>query len=149
DGLVLSHTRALDDPAGPAASHSTALSYSVPYGWWTGSLTLSDASYDSVVQGLTRSFVTSGTSKNAGLRFERVAYRDQSKKLTVYAGLTRRDSQNYIEGLLIDASSRVLTVLDLQSNLSVARGGTLWSFDLGASRGLTWFGALDDAASRP
>ena len=43
-------------------SRSTMLSYSVPYGWWTGTLSLSESKYGSVVQGLTRDFVTSLSS---------------------------------------------------------------------------------------
>jgi hemolysin activation/secretion protein len=149
DGLLLSHSRSLDDPDGPANSRSTLLSYSVPYGWWTGTLSLSESSYGSVVQGITRDFVTSGTSRNAGLRVERVAYRDQSRKLTVYGGVTRRDSENFVAGQLIGSSSRALTVLDLEANLSLASRGASWSFDAGFSRGLPWFGALEDAGGLP
>lgn len=149
DGLILSHSRSLDDPDGPAASRSTMLSYSVPYGWWTGTVSLSESDYDSVVHGLTRDFITSGKSRNAGLRVDRVAYRDQSRKLTLYGGLTRRDSENFVAGQLIGSSSRVLTVLDLEANLSLVSDGAQWSFDAGVSRGLPWFGAIDDASGLP
>jgi hemolysin activation/secretion protein len=149
DGLILSHSRSLDDPDGPAASRSTMLSYSVPYGWWTGTLSVSESSYDSVVHGITRDFLTSGKSRNAGLRVDRVAYRDQSRKLTVYGGLTRRDSENFVAGQLIGSSSRALTVLDLEANLSLVSDGAQWSFDAGVARGLSWFGALDDASALP
>jgi hemolysin activation/secretion protein len=149
DGLLVSHTRSVDAPAGPAMSRATAVSYSVPYGWWTGTLMYSESAYATVVPGITRSFVTSGTSRNATLRFDRVGYRDQSRKLTFYADLTRRDSENFVADQLIVASSRVLTLLDLSANLSVAHGGALWSFDAGLSRGVTWLGGLHDAGDLP
>jgi hemolysin activation/secretion protein len=147
DGLVVSHTRS--DPSGPADSRSTSVNYSIPYGWWTGSLSFSDSDYASLVHGMTQNFVTSGTSRYATLRLDRVAYRDQSRKLTVYADVTRKDVENFVAGALIRASSRVLTVLDLDANLSIAAGGTLWSFDAGAARGLPWFGAMRDPGNLP
>jgi hemolysin activation/secretion protein len=149
DGLVLSHSRSVDDPAGPAMSRSSSLSYSVPYGWWTGSLLYSESAYGSVIPGITQNFTTTGLSRATTLRADRVAYRDQSRKLTIYAGLTRRDTQNYVAGLLIGASSRALTLLDVSSNLSIAHGGSLWSFDAGVSRGLSWLGGVNDPAGLP
>jgi hemolysin activation/secretion protein len=144
DGLLLSHTRSIDDPSGPAQSHSTAVSYSVPYGWWTGTLLFTDSEYASVVPGVTRSFVTAGTSRSGTLRVDRVVYRDQSRKLTFYAGLTRRDIRNYVADELIGASSRVLTLAELSANLSVAKAEALWSFDAGLSHGLPWLGGVSD-----
>jgi hemolysin activation/secretion protein len=130
-------------------SRATSVSYSIPYGWWTGTLLYTDSAYASMVQGLTRDFVTSGTSRNGTLRIDRVAFRNQSTKLTLYGGLTRRDSDNFIADQRIDASSRVLTMLDLTANLSVAKGGALWSFDAGVSRGVPWLGGLDDSGDLP
>ena len=146
DGLLFSFTRNLDRPeAGPAMSRATTANYSIPYGWWTGSLMYTETAYDSLVPGVTQSFVTSGKSRNETLRLDRVAYRDQSTKLTVYADITRRDIQNFVAGQLINTSSRTLSLLDLAANLSVAQGQTMWTFDAGLSRGVRWFGALHDA----
>ncbi len=150
DGLLLSYTRNLDGPAqGPAMSRATAASYSVPYGWWTGSLMYTETAYDSFVQGVTRSFVTSGKDRNETVRFNRVAYRDQSRKLTLYADITRRDQENFVAGQRINTSSRVLTLLDFDANLSMAWGQSLWTFDVGAARGVHWLGALHDPGDLP
>jgi hemolysin activation/secretion protein len=149
DNLLISHSRSIDDPAGPAMSRATAVNYSVPYGWWTGSLMYSESAYATVVPGITRNFVTSGTSRNETVRLDRVGYRDQSRKLTFYADITRRDTENFVANQLIGASSRVLTLLDLSSNLSINSGGALWSFDAGISRGVTWLGGLHDAGDLP
>ncbi len=149
DGLVLSHSRSIDDPAGPAMSRATSLDYSVPYGWLTANLLYSESSYGSVVQGITHDFTTTGTSRTTALRADYVAYRDQTRKLTFYTGLTRRDSDNFVAGQLIQASSRRLALFDGSSNLSVASGGSLWSFDLGLSRGLSGLGGLNDPAGLP
>lgn len=43
-----------------------------------------DTGYDTLVPGITRSFVTSGTDRAYTFRLDRVAYRNQSRKLTVY-----------------------------------------------------------------
>jgi hemolysin activation/secretion protein len=130
-------------------SRSTVVSYSVPYGWWTGSLMYSETAYDTLVHGITRNFVTSGTSRNETLRLDRVAYRDQSAKLTIYADLTRRDTANFVAGQLVATGSRVLTLADLKANLSIVDGTTLWTFDGGVSRGVSWFGGLHDPGNLP
>lgn len=149
DGLVISHSRSVDDPGGPAMSRATSLNFSVPYGRLTTNLLFSDAAYASVVQGATRDFTTDGTSRTTTLRGDYVAYRDQHRKLTIYTGLTQRDSENFVAGQLIAASSRTVTLLDITSNLSMSRGGSLWSFDAGVVRGLSWFGGLDDPSGLP
>ena len=139
DGLIVSHTRS--DPAGPAMSRLTSVNYSVPYGWWTGSVSYVDSAYASVVQGVTQNFVTSGTERDGTLRIDRVAYRNQNSKLTFHTDITRRDSENFVAGQLIGTSSRVLTLLDLDANLSKVWGSALWSFDAGLSRGVSWLGS--------
>lgn len=149
DGFLASHTRSVDDPEGTPDSRATYVSYSVPYGWWLGSFTYSESHYDTVVEGVTRDFVMSGESESAGVRFDYVAYRDQSRKLTLYSGLSRRDSKNFVAGQLIGSSSRTLTVVDLEANLSIAGAGALWSFDAGLAQGLRSLGALDDDSELP
>jgi hemolysin activation/secretion protein len=150
DGFLFSYTRNLDGPSpGPAMSRATAVSYSVPYGWWLGSLMYTESAYDTLVTGITHNFVTSGISRNETIRLDRVAFRNQSSKLTVYADVTRRDSENFVAGQRIGASSRVLTLLDLSSNLSVVAGQALWSFDAGLSRGIRALGALQDPTGLP
>jgi hemolysin activation/secretion protein len=149
DSLLFTHQRSLDDPSGPARSYATSLSYSIPWGWWTADLQLSDSNYASVVPGITRSFLTEGDSRTAILRFDRVAYRDRSRKLTFYGSMIRRDSENSVAGERIDSSSRVLSLLDLQANLSIVDGGSLWSFDAGFTRGVPWLGALSDPETMP
>jgi hemolysin activation/secretion protein len=149
DGLVLSHSRSLDDPAGPPMSRSTSVSYFIPYGWLTGNLLYSESAYGSVVPGVTRNFTSRGTTRTTTLRADYVAYRDQTRKLTLYGGLTRRDSENFIADQLIEASSRNLVSLTTSANLSVLLGGSLWTFDFGVARGLAWLGGLSDPGDLP
>jgi hemolysin activation/secretion protein len=150
DGLFLSYSRNIDGPdQGPAMSRATMVDYSVPYGWWTANLLYTDTGYDTLVPGITRNFVTSGTDRAYTFRLDRVAYRDQSRKLTVYADLTRRDTENFVAGQRITTGSRVLTLLDLSANLSLVQGLTLWSFDAGLSRGVSWLGGFHDPAGLP
>lgn len=149
DSLIVSYTRSVEEPREGAYSGATFLSYSVPYGWWTASLSASQADYASVVEGITRDFRTSGRSRTVSLRGERVAFRDRTRKLTLYTSLNYRDGENFIAGQLIEASSRTQTVLDLSANLSLAAGGALWSFDAGIERGMPWFGGASDADHLP
>jgi hemolysin activation/secretion protein len=150
DGLLVSYTHSIDGPSpGPAWSRATAVSYSVPYGWWTGNFLFTESDYESVAKGNARDIDTSGTNRNYTLRLDRVAYRDKKAKLTLYADLTRRETDNFVAGQLIGTSSRVLTLADLSANLSLAEGATLWSFDAGLSRGVRWLGGFHDPNGLP
>jgi hemolysin activation/secretion protein len=130
-------------------SQSGSISYSVPWGWWTANLSVSQSRYGSIIQGITRDFDTNGTSDALSVRLDRVMYRDNRMKLTLYSSLNRGKTRNFIAGLRIDTSSRILTNATMAANLSAIAGPALFSFDLGYTRGLDWLGALADLPNQP
>ena len=146
DGLSLSHRQSIGEDRGSKMSRSDGFSVSVPYGYWLGTLSYTDFSYRTLVRGQVTSFVSKGDSQTALFRLDRVAYRDQSDKLTVSATLARKENHNYIADLLIATSSRVLSVLDLDVNLSRVSDGRLISLDAGVSRGVPVLGGMSDPA---
>ena len=139
-----SFRRNVEHLEGGAKSSALSASYALPFGWWAATFSYSQSSYGSVVKGITRDFLTTGESDGASLRLDRVIYRDNRAKMTLYGTVNRRSTRNFITEQRIDSSSRVTTTAELNSNLSVIAGPALASFDLGVTKGLDWFGALTD-----
>lgn len=149
DSLILSHRQNLGDNWQTRMSRSDSVSLALPYGYWLGTLSYTDFAYRSLVQGQVLAFLSKGDSQTASFRADRVIYRDQADKLTVSTTLTRKANHNYIADLLIATSSRVLTVLDIDANLSRIAGGKLVSLDFGISRGLPILGGMSDPDGTP
>lgn len=121
----------------------------IPYGYWTLSANVSDFSYASIVQGSVASFQSSGSSSASSMKLGRVLLRDQRMKWSLSGTLTSKESLNYLNKELIQTGSRKLSVFDAGSNVSLNALGGIWGFDVGMSRGLAMFGALQDADGLP
>ncbi|MEN9865996.1 MAG: hypothetical protein RL748_1586, partial [Pseudomonadota bacterium] len=127
-------------------SAADSVIYWLPYGYNTLSLNASHSRYVSSITTPTgREFAISGNADNVNLRLDRVVYRNQKTRLTLAAGVTTKDSKNYLVGELLAVSSRKLSVLDLDANFTAAFAGGSLGLDLGYARGLRQFGALRDA----
>ncbi len=138
--------------AGPDAqrhSEGGGLSWSVPYGYWTLSLNANALHYGSVVDGQASSFDTDGSSNSETAKLDYLAYRDQSVKWGFSGDLTLKQTWNAIAGERIAVSSADLTLLDLGTNLTWSKGGTLISANLGYTIGLDAFGSTADLPDRP
>jgi len=130
-------------------SRSLSGTYSLPFGRWTLTGGASDYEYTSIVHGKTFDFQNSGISRSENLRLDRMMFRDQNSKWQLSTNITHKLVRNFVNEEKIDASSRVLTVLDLGSNLTQTTLGGLWSLDLGVSIGLDFLGAKRDVANLP
>lgn len=131
-------------------SSSTTGVFSVPYHYTTFTVGYTHSDYDSILGtpgGL--DLALSGNNKVAFATVDQVLYRDQDSKFNGYINFARKTANNYIEDQRLDVSSRTLSVVDIGVNYStVWQGGSL-SLGGGYSRGLDWFGALEDADNLP
>lgn len=149
DYLNLSYRQNPDADEGGRLSRSQSLFYAVPYGAWIFSANLSSFDSASTIQTPTVSFLSTSESISKGVKAERVMLRDQFLKLTLSTGLTLKDNRAYINGALIEVSSRRLTVWDGNANLSLNALGGLWSLDAGFAQGLDAASALKDPPGLP
>lgn len=150
DFLSLTYRRAIPTDYARAGSVSKSLAYIVPYGYTTLTLGASDSLYVSTLRtagGL--NLRSNGDSDSRFAQLDRVVYRDQLRRLSLSTMLTVKTSQNFLAEQLLAASSRTLSVWDIDANLSQQWLGAVWSFQLGYSHGLDHFGALSDAAGLP
>lgn len=149
DYLNLSYRQNPDADEGRILSRSQSALYALPYGPWLFTANLNSFESANRIQGTAVSFLSTSESITKGVKAERVMLRDQHLKLSLSTGLTLKDSRNYINGALVNISSRRLTVWDGNANLSLNAWGALWSFDLGFARGLDIGSPLIDATGLP
>ncbi|WP_337232691.1 ShlB/FhaC/HecB family hemolysin secretion/activation protein, partial [Vibrio cholerae] len=65
-------------------SQSVSMLYSIPWGYWTFTGTLTEFDYASQVRGADTTFNSSGTSTTYALRADRVLFRDRDSKLSAF-----------------------------------------------------------------
>lgn len=80
--------------------------YSVPWGYWTISATISGYRYHQAVAGYSQNYVYSGTSNNAEMRLSRLVYRDASRKTSFHGRGWMRRSNNFIDDTEIGVQRR-------------------------------------------
>lgn len=150
DYINFSHQRSQPYDTGRHSSYVNNLSYVIPFGYSTLSLSASDSEYASMLSAPSGAqLYTNGNSKNYSVRLDNVLWRGQQSLWTVSGSLTKKKSENYLESILLEVSSRSLTVFDLDSTFSTQVAGGALSINGGVARGLTWFDALEDADNLP
>ncbi len=150
DFVSFTHRRSQPYDTGRHSSYLSNLSYVVPFGYSTLSLGASTSEYASILDAPSGAELeTYGNSKNYSARLDHVAWRGQDSMWTLSGSLTKKKNENYLEGILLEVSSRSLTVLDLDSSFTTRVLGGALTLDAGVARGLTWFHALEDADNLP
>jgi len=144
DNWYLSTTDYIGDGDDQQNSRSHSLSLSIPYGYWTYSLSSNRSEYISTIDSAAVPFMTSGNSNNNSLKVSRIAHRDRTSKTTLNLTLITKQSNSFLEGVRLDSSSRKLTVFDIGVNHVIRNSDSIWSFVVSYSRGLDILDALED-----
>lgn len=117
-------------------SNSLTALVSVPYGYWTATFNGSWFDYRSPLASLRQTFQTSGSSRQAGGRIDRLLHRDTVGKTSLGVGLTVKDTTSYIEDLRLETGSRRLTALTVDLRHDRRVGDGVASLGIGYARGL-------------
>ncbi len=150
DFITGSYRRAVDTDGGRRGSEATSLGYNIPFGWLLVSAGSSYSTFNSTVALPSGAEASSnGKSRNDYLRADQVVYRNRDSLYTLSGSLTRKDSKAYFEGQLLQVSSRVLAVADIDLSVRTQAGGGLLLLGIGVSQGLSQLGALKDAGDLP
>ncbi|HCL76100.1 MAG TPA: hypothetical protein DIC26_09590 [Pseudomonas sp.] len=150
DFLSLTHRRAQPYESGKRSSWFNNLSYVLPWGYNTFSLSLSDSEYASLLKAPSGAKLrTNGDSQTYTFLVDRVLWRGQTGQWNLSGALTQKEQNNYLEDILLAVSSRRLSVFDLDSTYTTRVLGGAFSLNLGLARGLHLFGSLKDAANLP
>jgi hemolysin activation/secretion protein len=86
--------------------------YSVPWGYWTATVSAYSNNYYQQIAGVNQTFISSGKSQTADLKLHRVIRRSQNDVLGVQLRLSRRFGQSFIEDTEIPQQHRNNTVLE-------------------------------------
>lgn len=127
-------------------SSSRSMTYSVPYGYTTFSLSLNDSSFKSTMPAESGVINTDGYSKGTSLILDHVVSRGQTHKLSVSTSLNVKQNAFNILGEKVDVSSPDLTVVDADAKGFVNLGGVVINGSLGYSKGLKTLGSTKDEA---
>ncbi|MBN3855060.1 ShlB/FhaC/HecB family hemolysin secretion/activation protein [Paraburkholderia sp. Ac-20340] len=94
-------------------SHGFNGSYSIPFGYWTATLSGNTNTYYQNIAGVNQTFVSSGNSQTAALRIARVLSRGQNDVLGGYVQLSKRFGDSFIDDTTIPTQARNNTFLEL------------------------------------
>ncbi|MEX3948284.1 ShlB/FhaC/HecB family hemolysin secretion/activation protein [Paraburkholderia sp. EG287B] len=130
-------------------THGWNASYSVPWGYWTGTLYGYTNTYYQQIAGVNQTFVASGNAQTAGLKIERVLHRSQSDVSGVEFQLIRRFGASFIEDTEIPQQYRNNTFIEAGLTNRHYFGAAQFDGMLAYRQGIGWLGAMPDPASGP
>ncbi|RXV69186.1 ShlB/FhaC/HecB family hemolysin secretion/activation protein [Burkholderia stabilis] len=94
-------------------SHGWNGFYSIPWGYWTATLSAYSNTYYQQIAAVNQTFVASGNSKTVDFKLARVLARSQNDVLGGYFRLSRRFGKSFIEDTEISQQGRNNTIIEL------------------------------------
>ncbi|WP_374992574.1 ShlB/FhaC/HecB family hemolysin secretion/activation protein [Burkholderia multivorans] len=125
-------------------SHGWNGFYSIPWGYWTATLSAYTNTYYQQIAGVNQTFVASGNSKTVNFKLARVLARSQNDVLGAYARLSRRFGQSFIEDTEISQQRRNNTTIELGLTDRHYFGGAQFDGSLAYRQDVGGLGAQDD-----
>lgn len=125
------------------------LTYSIPFGYWTTSLSASESAYHQRIEGAVSSFVSSGKSQNMEAKINYLFHRDQFGKSSLQFRTAKRWSHSYIDDTEVAVQKRNTTLAEIalihKHNIGQAQLDATIAYRWGAP----WFGAQTDSNNLP
>lgn len=118
--------------------------YSLPWGYWTGTLSAYSNTYFQQIAGVNQTFVSSGDSRTVDLKLHRVIRRSQNDVLGLQFRLSRRFGHSFIEDTEITQQRRNNTVLEAGFTDRHYFGAAQFDGTLAYRQGIGGFGSQDD-----
>ncbi|MEE7560882.1 ShlB/FhaC/HecB family hemolysin secretion/activation protein, partial [Xanthomonas sp. Kuri4-2] len=141
DLLTLGYSHDLASRGSERGTRGGTLGYSLPWGWWTFSLSASTYRYHQRVDGYLQTFQSSGRSDSAQLDLQRVIHRNGSSKTSAGMTLARRAADSYLDGVEIGIQRRRTTSAELYLSHRRYLGAMQLDVRLAHRRGVPWFDA--------
>ncbi|NUX99991.1 ShlB/FhaC/HecB family hemolysin secretion/activation protein [Paraburkholderia youngii] len=130
-------------------THGWNASYSVPWGYWTGTLYGYTNTYYQQIAAVNGTFVASGNAQTAGLKLERVFHRSQNDVSGVEFQLIKRFGASFIEGTEIPQQQRDNTFIEVGLTNRHYFGAAQFDGTLAYRQGTGGFGAQSDTPGGP
>ncbi|MCC5467843.1 ShlB/FhaC/HecB family hemolysin secretion/activation protein [Pelosinus baikalensis] len=115
--------------------------FSVPYGYWTFTLSGSSYNYHQTIRGANETFLSSGKSDNTEFRVQRLIHRDQQSKTSLEFGIIKKHSKSFIADTEIESQRKNVTANEMGISHRQYFGKTVLDVKLGHRQGVPWFNA--------
>ncbi|MCA7925301.1 ShlB/FhaC/HecB family hemolysin secretion/activation protein [Burkholderia cenocepacia] len=125
-------------------SHGWNGFYSIPWGYWTATLSAYTSTYYQQIAGVNQTFIASGNSKTVDLKLNRVLSRSQNNVFGAQFRLSRRFGQSFIEDTEIPQQRRNNTFVEFGLTDRHYFGNAQFDGTLAYRQGIGAFGAQDD-----
>ncbi|HIE5941972.1 TPA: ShlB/FhaC/HecB family hemolysin secretion/activation protein [Burkholderia cepacia] len=126
-------------------SHGWNGIYSIPWGYWTATLSAYTSTYYQQIAGVNQTFIASGNSKTVDLKLNRVLSRSQNDVFGAQFRLSRRFGQSFIEDTEIPQQRRNNTFVEFGLTDRHYFGNAQFDGTLAYRQGIGAFGAQDDS----
>ena len=125
-------------------THGWNAAYSVPWGYWTGTIYGYTNTYYQHIAGVNQTFVSSGNAQTAGLKVERVIHRSQDDVSGVEFQLVKRFGASFIEDTEIPQQYRNNTFVEAGLTNRHYFGSAQFDGTLAYRQGIGGLGAMPD-----
>ena len=125
-------------------SQSLSAGYSIPWGYSTFSVNTSRNEFAQIVQGTTVQFLSSGRSESNNLRWQQMMLRTASTKTALYAEVSTRRANSYLDDVELIVQKRRTTNLETGLTHRQLIGDAAIDLDIAHRRGMPWHDAQDD-----
>jgi hemolysin activation/secretion protein len=125
-------------------SQSLSGGYSIPWGYSTFSVNSSRNEFAQIVQGTTAQFLSSGRSESNSVRWQHMALRTASSKTALYAEVSTRRANSYLDDVELIVQKRRTTNLETGLTHRQLIGDAAIDIDIAHRRGMPWHSAQDD-----
>jgi hemolysin activation/secretion protein len=147
DIATFSYNTNAEHPTQEHVSKSLNFNYSIPWGYHTFSASRSASKFSQIVQGTTARFLSTGGSQSTELKWGYGAYRSSSAKLGVFAALSARKSNSFIDDTELIVQRRRTTQFETGVNYKYLFEQSSLDSEVSYRRGMPWHRAEDDYPS--
>jgi hemolysin activation/secretion protein len=129
------------------ASESYSASLTIPFGYWSFLLSASYFDYESLLVGDGVRSVSTGETTSVTAEIDRVLHRDQNSKTRLAGFVSFRDTENQVDGLVVEQLSRKLTVAGVRLSHNTRLWDGIADVALTGEAGVPLFGSVEDGDS--
>ncbi|QYD72671.1 ShlB/FhaC/HecB family hemolysin secretion/activation protein [Paraburkholderia edwinii] len=127
-------------------SHGFNSFYSVPWGYWTATVSGNANTYYQQIAGVNQTFVSSGNQQTLGAKLQRVLSRTQNDVFGVEFQLTKRWGASFIDDTEIEQQRRDNTFVEAGVTDRHYFGAAQFDGTLAYRQGIGWLGATPDTS---
>ncbi|WP_258234602.1 ShlB/FhaC/HecB family hemolysin secretion/activation protein [Cupriavidus pinatubonensis] len=143
DSLTISGNTNANVGNGAAGTRSSAINYSVPFGYWNAFFNANQSRYKQTVAGFEDDIVYGGRSAQVEAGVGYVPFRNASGKTSVYGKVFRKSASSSINGLDLSVQHRDFVGFEVGASHRQYFGNSV--FDIGAA----WRQSLPDHSKAP